>query len=96
MSVRLRFRLRARLVDPGAVWFPHLYGYADETGSGPGEGRQEGTADEAWAAGGLTGDTGCTALGVPLPAVVVQEGAYHLPSRGTLVAAYLEGHETAP
>jgi acetoin utilization deacetylase AcuC-like enzyme len=126
-------------VDPGAGWFPHLYGYADETGSGPGEGATlnlplpEGTADEAWAAAveraaAWTGDAGCTALvvslgvdaavddpesplavtadgyraagtlvgGLGLPAVVVQEGGYHLPSLGTLVAAYLEGHETAP
>jgi acetoin utilization deacetylase AcuC-like enzyme len=28
-----------------------------------------------------------------LPAVAVQEGGYHLPSLGTLVAAYLQGHE---
>jgi acetoin utilization deacetylase AcuC-like enzyme len=27
-----------------------------------------------------------------LPAVVVQEGGYHLPTLGSLVAAYLEGH----
>ncbi len=27
-----------------------------------------------------------------LPAVVVQEGGYHLPTLGTLVAAYLAGH----
>ncbi len=27
-----------------------------------------------------------------LPAVVVQEGGYHLPSLGGLVAAYLDGH----
>ena len=25
-------------VDPGAGWFPHVVGYADETGTGPGEG----------------------------------------------------------
>ncbi len=28
-----------------------------------------------------------------LPAVAVQEGGYHLPSLGTLVAAYLQGHD---
>jgi acetoin utilization deacetylase AcuC-like enzyme len=36
-------------------------------------------------AGRLLGATG-------LPAVVVQEGGYHLPTLGGLVAAYLEGH----
>ncbi len=36
---------------------------------------------------------GCRALG--LPSVVVQEGGYHLPSLGGLVAAYLAGHEQA-
>lgn len=36
-------------------------------------------------AGELLGELG-------LPAVVVQEGGYHLPSLGTLVAAYLAGH----
>ena len=30
-----------------------------------------------------------------LPAVVVQEGGYHLPTLGGLVAAYLEGHASA-
>jgi acetoin utilization deacetylase AcuC-like enzyme len=39
-------------------------------------------------AGGLLGGTG-------LPAVVVQEGGYHLPTLGGLVAAYLEGHARA-
>ena len=33
--------------------------------------------------------------GLGLPSVVVQEGGYHLPSLGGLVAAYLEGHESA-
>ncbi len=27
-------------VDPGAGWFPHYAGYADETGAGAGAGRQ--------------------------------------------------------
>jgi acetoin utilization deacetylase AcuC-like enzyme len=31
--------------------------------------------------------------GLALPSVVVQEGGYHLPSLGGLVAAYLDGHE---
>ena len=43
------------------------------------------TVDGYRAAGRLLG-----ALGVP--AVIVQEGGYHLPSLGGLVAAYLEGH----
>jgi len=121
-------------VDPGAGWFPHVVGYADETGSGDGQGATRnlplppGTGDEAWlgavrdlaewtsgscdalvvslgvdaarddpespllvsqegyrAAGSLLGGTG-------LPAVVVQEGGYHLPTLGGLVAAYLAGH----
>ena len=123
-------------VDPGAGWFPHVVGYADETGAGDGRGRHpeparcrrapptgrwleavdelvdwvvaEGctalvvslgvdaakddpespllvTADGYRAAGAILGATG-------LPAVVVQEGGYHLPTLGGLVAAYLEGH----
>lgn len=126
-------------VDPAAGWFPHLYGYADETGAGAGEGATlnlplpEGTADEEWlAAVGRAVDwaasTGASALVVSLgvdaavddpesplavtgagyrgagrlvratglPAVVVQEGGYHLASLGGLVAAYLEGHEGGP
>ena len=41
-------------VDPGAGWFPHIVGYADETGTGAGEGwtrnlpLPEGTADDRW------------------------------------------------
>jgi acetoin utilization deacetylase AcuC-like enzyme len=122
-------------VDPGAGWFPHVLGYADETGTGAGEGATrnlplpEGTDDETWLSAvrdavRWTGDHGCTAvvvsLGVDaavddpesplavteagyqeagrlvgaldLPAVVVQEGGYHLPTLGHLVAAYLDGH----
>ena len=122
-------------VDPAAGWFPHVVGYAEETGTGPGEGATrniplaEGTADEAWlhAVHDLTewvGAEGCNALvvslgvdaakddpespllvtedgyrdagsllgGTGLPSVVVQEGGYHLPTLGDLVAAYLEGH----
>jgi acetoin utilization deacetylase AcuC-like enzyme len=43
-------------VDPGAGWFPHYVGYADERGAGPGEGANQnrplppGTADEGWLA----------------------------------------------
>ena len=33
--------------------------------------------------------------GLGLPAVVVQEGGYHLPTLGGLVAAYLAGHASA-
>jgi acetoin utilization deacetylase AcuC-like enzyme len=42
-------------------------------------------ADGYHAAGRLLG-------GLGVPAVVVQEGGYHLPSLGGLVAAYLDGH----
>jgi acetoin utilization deacetylase AcuC-like enzyme len=122
-------------VDPGAGWFPHLVGFADETGAAAGAGATrnlpmaEGTDDAAWleAVHDLAGwvvAAGCTALVVSLgvdaaaddpespllvtrdgyrragallaatglPAVVVQEGGYHLPTLGGLVAAYLEGH----
>ncbi|GAA4361326.1 histone deacetylase family protein [Angustibacter luteus] len=122
-------------VDPGAGWFPHVVGYADETGVGPGVGATRnvplaaGTGDGPWlaAVGDLAAwvaQAGCTALVVSLgvdaaaddpespllvthdgyrgagtvlghtglPSVVVQEGGYHLPSLGTLVAAYLDGH----
>ena len=44
------------------------------------------TADGYAAAGSLLGSLG-------LPAVVVQEGGYHLPSLGGLVSAYLAGHD---
>jgi acetoin utilization deacetylase AcuC-like enzyme len=121
-------------VDPGAGWFPHRFGYADETGAGSGKGATrnlplpEGTGDERWleAVSDLVGWLdGCDALvvslgvdaaaedpesplevtaagyrqagvlvgGLRLPSVVVQEGGYHLPSLGGLVAAYLAGHE---
>jgi acetoin utilization deacetylase AcuC-like enzyme len=44
-------------VDPGAGWFPHYAGFADETGRGAGEGTNRniplspGTGDEGWLAG---------------------------------------------
>jgi acetoin utilization deacetylase AcuC-like enzyme len=43
------------------------------------------TVDGYREAGDILGRTG-------LPAVVVQEGGYHLPTIGSLVAAYLSGH----
>ena len=46
------------------------------------------TADGYHAAGRLLGSLG-------VPAVVVQEGGYHLPTLGGLVAAYLQGHAEA-
>jgi acetoin utilization deacetylase AcuC-like enzyme len=125
-------------VDPGAGWFPHVVGYADETGAGAGEGATrnrplpEGTGDEPWLAAVAdlaewVTDGGCDALVVSLgvdaaaddpesplqvtadgyreagrllgeiglPAVAVQEGGYHLPTLGALVAAYLGGHAAA-
>jgi acetoin utilization deacetylase AcuC-like enzyme len=123
-------------VDPGAGWFPHVVGYADESGAGPGAGATrnlplpEGAGDEPWlAAVAELADwvSGCDALVVSLgvdaaqddpesplrvsvdgyreagrllgatglPAVVVQEGGYHLPTLGALVAAYLDGHAAA-
>jgi len=126
-------------VDPGAGWFPHVVGYADERGAGAGVGATrnlplpEGTRDRAWldAVDDLAGwvvAQGCTALVVSLgvdaaaddpesplrvthegyraagvrlgatglPTVVVQEGGYHLPTLGSLVAAYLGGHAGPP
>jgi acetoin utilization deacetylase AcuC-like enzyme len=124
-------------VDPGAGWFPHVVGYADETGTGAGAGATRnrplapGTGDDGWLA--AVEDLvawvaeGCDALVVSLgvdaavddpespllvsrdgyheagarlgatglPAVVVQEGGYHLPTLGGLVAAYLAGHADA-
>ncbi len=122
-------------VDPASGWFPHVVGYAEETGRGPGEGATrnlpivEGTTDAAWLEAvqdlvAWTVTAGCTALVVSLgvdaamddpespllvtgdgyhqagvlvgasglAAVVVQEGGYHLPTLGALVAAYLSGH----
>ncbi len=121
-------------VDPAAGWFPHVLGYADETGTGDGAGATRnlplppGTGDDRWleAVDELAGwASGCDALVVSLgvdaaaedpesplevtasgyraagrllgalglPSVMVQEGGYHLPSLGGLVAAYLDGHE---
>jgi acetoin utilization deacetylase AcuC-like enzyme len=41
-------------VDPGAGWFPHYFGFADETGTGAGSGHNRnvplapGTSDDGW------------------------------------------------
>jgi acetoin utilization deacetylase AcuC-like enzyme len=121
-------------VDPGAGWFPHVVGYADETGAGDGTGTTyniplaPGTGDPGWLAGvrrlaEAAAGFGATALVVSLgvdaaaedpesplqvsrdgyfaageelaalalPRVAVQEGGYHLPSLGGLVAACLSG-----
>jgi acetoin utilization deacetylase AcuC-like enzyme len=125
-------------VDPGAGWFPHVVGFADEVGVGEGAGATfniplaPGTADDGWldAVRGLAdwvAAADCAALVVSLgvdaaaddpespllvtrdgyreagtthgrlglPAVVVQEGGYHLPTLGGLVASYLAGHASA-
>src|SRR5690606_25124230 len=119
-------------VDPGAGWFPHVVGFADETGAGDGAGTTlnvplaPGTGDAPWIAGAerirqrleafrpdalvvslgvdaaaddpesplLVTEDGYAAAGrllgeLALPAVVVQEGGYHLESLGALVAAFL-------
>jgi acetoin utilization deacetylase AcuC-like enzyme len=121
-------------VDPGAGWFPHFVGFADETGTGGGQGATlnlpvaPGTGDDGWLdtvgrlaawVGDLHADALVVSLGVDaaaddpespllvtadgyagagarlaglgLPTVAVQEGGYHLPSLGRLVAAYLDG-----
>ncbi len=121
-------------VDPGAGWFPHYLGFADETGRGAGEGANlnlplpEGTGDQGWLAaigtaievvsrfdpsavvlslgvdaaaddpesplrvsvdGYRSAAQQVGAIGVPV--VAVQEGGYHLPTLGRLVAAALDG-----
>ncbi len=64
-------------VDPGAGWFPHVLGYADEVGAGAGRGWNRnlplapGTGDDAWTAAVIELTTwlhgsGCTALVVSL------------------------------
>ena len=125
-------------VDPGAGWFPHVVGYAEETGTGAGIGATrnrplpEGAGDEPWLSAvadlaqwvtGAECDHLVVSLGVDaaaddpesplqvtadgyreagrvlgatgLPTVAVQEGGYHLPTVGALVAAYLGGHASA-
>src|SRR5258705_10219168 len=61
-------------VDPGAGWFPHYAGYADETGRDAGDGAnrnvplEPGSADEAWL-GGL-GEV-CAAVAAFRPQAIV-------------------------
>lgn len=120
-------------VDPGAGWFPHVVGFASETGRGEGAGATlnvplaPGSGDPEFLGGvrrlaDAAAEHGATALVVSLgvdaaaddpesplqvtqsgyaaagtlllhelglPAVVVQEGGYHLPTLGALVAAFL-------
>jgi acetoin utilization deacetylase AcuC-like enzyme len=121
-------------VDPGAGWFPHVVGYADEAGVGAGEGTTlnlplaPGTGDADWMEAvqrlvAAAADFGAEALVVSLgvdaaaddpesplqvtldgyraagqalaslemPTVHVQEGGYHLPTLGPLVAGFLDG-----
>jgi acetoin utilization deacetylase AcuC-like enzyme len=120
-------------VDPGAGWFPHYLGYADERGAGDGMGANHnlplapGTGDAGWLAAvdelcAQVRRRGADALVVSLgldaaaadpesplqvsadgygragerigrlgPAVVVQEGGYHLPTLGELAVAALAG-----
>jgi acetoin utilization deacetylase AcuC-like enzyme len=65
-------------VDPGAGWFPHYAGYAEEAGRGPGRGTNvnvplaPGTGDDGWLAG-LAGVCGAAASFGP-EAVVVSLG----------------------
>ena len=46
----------------------------------------------SWSPSTATGRPGRSLGATGLPAVVVQEGGYHLPTLGSLVAAYLDGH----
>ncbi len=121
-------------VDPGAGWFPHFMGFADETGRGDGAGvnrniplparsgdnRWLGAVEElvadarAFGADALVVSLGVDAAvedpesplrvsrdgyaaagvllgGLGVPTVAVQEGGYHLPMLGPLVAAALAG-----
>jgi len=121
-------------VDPGAGWFPHHVGFAEETGRAAGLGANlnlplaPGSGDAEWlaavahateAAAAFGADALVVALGVDaaaddpesplqvtaqgyhragaalgalaLPTVIVQEGGYHLPTLGALVAETLDG-----
>jgi acetoin utilization deacetylase AcuC-like enzyme len=119
-------------VDPGAGWFPHVVGFADETGRDDGAGTtlhlplEPGAGDAVWVAAverlaEAVAAHGASALvvslgvdaavddpesplcvttdgyasaggilaGLGLPAVLVQEGGYHLDSLGGLVTAFV-------
>jgi len=121
-------------VDPGAGWFPHFMGFADETGFHGGVGTTLNiplpprSGDDRWLAAvqdlvasarafrpdavvvslgvdsavddpesplRVTRDgiaaTGVLLGGLGVPTVAVQEGGYHLPTLGGLVAAALAG-----
>jgi acetoin utilization deacetylase AcuC-like enzyme len=80
-------------VDPGAGWFPHYLGFADERGAGPGEGANlnvplaPGSGDEQWLAGldrllAAVGEHGSEALVVAL-GVDAAEGDPNSPLRVT-------------
>lgn len=120
-------------IDPGAGWFPHVVGFADETGSDGGRGATLNvplppeTGDDGWLVGvarladavrahGATalvvslgvdaaaedpnsplrvtldgyGRAGSLLEALGLPTVLVQEGGYHLPTLGGLVASVLQ------
>jgi acetoin utilization deacetylase AcuC-like enzyme len=126
-------------VDPGAGWFPHVVGFADETGAGEGAGwnvnlplapesgdgpwleaverlaaevrRHRSTAvvvslgvdaaaDDPESPLGVTregyGHAGEILSSLGLPSVHVQEGGYHLPTLGALVAAVIEPFARRP
>jgi acetoin utilization deacetylase AcuC-like enzyme len=126
-------------VDPGAGWFPHFLGFADETGSGAGEGftcnlpLPPGSGDDPWLSAvqhlaAAATSAGCQGLvvslgvdaavddpesplqvsaegfaaagrmlaGLELPTALVQEGGYHLPTVGPLVAQVLSAFVEAP
>jgi acetoin utilization deacetylase AcuC-like enzyme len=65
-------------VDPGAGWFPHFLGFADETGLGEGEGANRnltlrpGSGDEPWLE--AVGDLAVWATGAGAAALVVALG----------------------
>jgi acetoin utilization deacetylase AcuC-like enzyme len=127
-------------VDPGAGWFPHVVGHAEETGRGEGMGTTHniplapGSGDQDFLDGirllaervdqhrasALVVSLGVDAAAddpesplqvsragyrqagaillddLDLPTVVAQEGGYHLPTLGHLVAAFLDPADPRP